>query len=543
MRICARPIAFIGSMRLRTPSRLLIAPQDIRTADPTVADDIYSGYFAFGSKAVDVHGASPFAVASPSVEWERALMGFGWLRDLRAANNALSKANAAALVDEWISLRGSSRRGQAWTPEVVARRMLSFLSHSPLVLENADARFYRKFMRSIGRHVVYLHREGVAGSGGETRLLTIIALNSAALCTEGLNLPAKRLVRQLQNELKRQILIDGAHAGRNPNTIVELLLDLLPLRQAFVARNQEAPPALIQAIDRMLPMVRLFRHGDGSLALFNGMGVTHQDALAAVMAHDDTRAKPIMNGIASGFQRIESGNVVVIADMGKPPPAEFSGGAHAGTLSFEMSSGRSRIIVNCGAPESLQGPPREAARLTAAHSTLSIRDTSSSRIAGHDGADRLLDGRILQGPGAVEAERFESSSGITIQASHDGYAGRFGLIHERAIAVDTPGRVVSGRDRLAPAGGKMHADAAFAIRFHLHPDVRAGSVENGQAALLVTGDGQQWVFRCTGQQIAIEESIFFANTEGPRATSQLVIRGECRPDTTVDWSLRQQGED
>ncbi|MFL5203150.1 MAG: heparinase, partial [Microvirga sp.] len=29
------------------PTRLLFAPQDLRTADPTIATDIYSGFFAF----------------------------------------------------------------------------------------------------------------------------------------------------------------------------------------------------------------------------------------------------------------------------------------------------------------------------------------------------------------------------------------------------------------------------------------------------------------------------------------------------------------
>ena len=41
--------AAIGLGR-RRPERLLIAPQDIRTSDPTLAADIYAGYFAFGTR-------------------------------------------------------------------------------------------------------------------------------------------------------------------------------------------------------------------------------------------------------------------------------------------------------------------------------------------------------------------------------------------------------------------------------------------------------------------------------------------------------------
>ena len=91
--------------------------------------------------------------------------------------------------------------------------------------------------------------------------------------------PARRATsraatKRLSDELERQILPDGGHISRNPGALIELLLDLLPLRQAFTARNVAPPPALLNAIDRMMPMLRFFRHGDGNFALFNGMGPT-----------------------------------------------------------------------------------------------------------------------------------------------------------------------------------------------------------------------------------------------------------------------------
>ena len=65
---------------------------------------------------------------------------------------------------------------------------------------------------------------------------------------------------------------DGGHISRNPGVIIDLLLDLLPLKQAFTGRNIAPPPQLLNAIDRMMPMLRFFRHDDGNFALFNGMG-------------------------------------------------------------------------------------------------------------------------------------------------------------------------------------------------------------------------------------------------------------------------------
>ena len=106
------------------------------------------------------------------------------------------------------------------------------------------------------------------------RLQAIVALTYAALCMQAQARMLKSVTRLLIAELDRQILPDGGHASRNPGALIELLLDLLPLRQAFAARNVPPPAALNNAIDRMMPMLRFFRHGDGTFALFNGMGPT-----------------------------------------------------------------------------------------------------------------------------------------------------------------------------------------------------------------------------------------------------------------------------
>ena len=124
---------------------------------------------------------------------------------------------------------------------------------------------------------------------------------------------------ELVAELDRQILPDGGHVSRNPGALIELLLDLLPLRQAFAARNVAPPPALNNAIDRMMPMLRFFRHGDGSFAQFNGMGPTAPDLLATILAYDDARGAPLANAPHSGYQRVDAGRSAGdLMDTGAP---------------------------------------------------------------------------------------------------------------------------------------------------------------------------------------------------------------------------------
>src|SRR5205807_1244026 len=158
-----------------TTDRLLMAPKDLRTADPTRASEIYAGRFAFAGKIVVCDGRSPFEMEPPSEEWAEQLLGFGWLRHLRAAESGITRANARALVEEWISLQGLWD-STAWRPDIVARRIMSWLSQAPMVLHEVDARFYRRFLRNLTRQVRYLRSTLASTRDGLPRLQAVIAL-------------------------------------------------------------------------------------------------------------------------------------------------------------------------------------------------------------------------------------------------------------------------------------------------------------------------------------------------------------------------------
>ena len=83
-RINAHPLLRWRFVSTKT-DRLVIAPQDLRTADATRASEIYSGRFAFAGKVVISDRRSPFDMTPPSDEWAATLLGFVWLRHLRAA--------------------------------------------------------------------------------------------------------------------------------------------------------------------------------------------------------------------------------------------------------------------------------------------------------------------------------------------------------------------------------------------------------------------------------------------------------------------------
>jgi uncharacterized heparinase superfamily protein len=518
--------------------RLIIAPHDLRTADATRAAEIYAGRFVFAGKIVTCHGRSIFDLEPPSEDWEVALLGFGWLRHLRAADTALTRANARALVDDWIT-NAARKRSIGRRPDVLARRVISLLSQAPLVLGDSDGKFYRRYLRGLTREIRYL-RYTTLDIDGVPRLQVLIALCYAALCLANQGKHIRIATRKLADELQRQILPDGGHISRNPGALIELLIDLLPLRQTFAARNIAPPAALLNAIDRMMPMLRFFRHGDGSFALFNGMSSAPSDLLATVLAYDDTHGLPMSYMPHSGFQRLDTGAMTVIIDAGAPPPPSISQDAHAGCLSFELSSGPSRIVVNCGMPTTGRDNWRAFARSTAAHSTLTYHDTSSCQFVELSAMKRLLHGSpIVSGPSEVESYREVVADGMLLSTAHNGYLARFGVMHRRTLMVAHDGSRLDGEDTVSPAPGTRIKgnDTDYAVRFHLHPSVKANRLSDGRGVMLVLPNRDVWTFEALDDKVDLEDSVFLAGNDGPRRTAQIVIRQNSRRAPSIRWSF------
>jgi len=122
--------------------------------------------------------------------------------------------------------------------------------------------------------------------------------------------------------------------------------------------------------------------------------------------------------------------------------------------------------------------------------------------------------------------------------SHDGYLSRFGMIHRRMLMVSDDGLRLDGEDTLAPPQGRRaRRPCDFALRFHLHPSVKASRLANGSSVMLTLHNRDVWVFESPDCTLSLEESVFLAGNEGPRRTLQIVIRQDTREFPTLRWSL------
>jgi uncharacterized heparinase superfamily protein len=419
-----------------------------------------------------------------------------------------------------------------------------------LVLDTGEPQAYEAFLRALTSQLRYLSASYRDAPDGVPRLVALMALIYAGLCIAEQQAVVDRYARHFCKELDRQILPDGGHISRNPEALVELLLDLLPLRQCFVARDRAPPKELTDAIDRIMPMLRFFRTGDGTLARFNGAGPTPTDALATVLAYDDVEGTPVRSAASSGYVRLECGPTVLICDIGPAPAPSLSTNAHAGFLSFEMSSANCPMIVNCGSPSLDHEDWRPFARSTAAHSTLTFEESSSAEFtAGGANGSAVAPDSPLTGPANAQAALADQGDNLRIKGSHDGYMASFGVSHARQFLVAPNGLLISSEDKLSAPGGLRSPDGDliggfYAIRFHLHPSVRAEMAADGGSVMLKLRNGETWKISSNAPETKIEESFFLADARGPQPTSQVVLGGVMgeASEVRIVWNIERMAE-
>ncbi len=503
----------------KEPRALSVA---ILAGDIEIARGIAAGEFRHDGETI----VKPAPLATPagaSAAWRDWLSGFDWLADLATFGDA-GHQPARQLLDRWIA-ENPPARGDTWRPDIAGRRLANWLLWQNLFLAPVPADFRARYLRSVHLHVNHLANAVAGAPAGSATIgalkgliLGALALDDAAQLARGW--------RRLETALGQQILPDGMHIERSPRSQLQVLHDLAEISMAYGAVGREIPAALLAVMESMAPALRMFRHGDGALALFNDSVEADGETIERVLAATGTGRSRLDQAPNGGFQRLAQGGVTVIVDTGRPPPPGFDAHAHAGTLAFEVSSGRERLVVNCGAhPWSADW--REVQRHTAAHSTLVIDDMSSSELRG-EGLGR----RVTQ----VTCRREEADGQVWLDASHDGYASNLGVMHHRRLYLSDDGEDLRGEDRIAGHGGTR-----FTLRFHMHPAVDASLAQGGTAALLRLPSGQGWRLRIDSAALALEESVYLGKAGQTQRTQQVAATGSLDGDeTVVRWALTRE---
>ena len=524
-------------LRGRHPLKLIAVPEDPFVGDPRRGNALLEARMMFRGESVAFDDLD-FARPTWSPAFADYLHSFAWLRDLAtAAPRAVGVAPAEALMRAWLSIHSEKIGEPSWNAEIWGRRILHWTAHAPLILSSADLIYRSLVLNTLARGARHLDRVADKAPAGVARITAW-----CGVITAGLLIPGGDTRRQIGEDglaraIEQAVHEDGGVAARAPLIQLDIIMLLTMLRAVYDTRRLAPPPALTAALGRMVPALQGVCHADHGLSSWQGGGPVRAERIDEVVAATGVRARPLRQARDWGYQRLAQGDAVVIMDAAPPPIARLTAGGCASTLAFEMSDGPERLVVNCGgARAAIAQIPQALAdglRTTAAHSTLIVGDSNSTAI--HP------DGTLGRGVAEVEQARQESAAGSRIEASHDGYARRFGFLHRRQLLLSADGRELRGDDMLLPAGRRRkNAANNFAIRFHLGAGVEAAPTADGMAALLRLPSGKLWQFRCRGGGLTIEESLWIDSDGRPVSTQQLVILGEATAGgETIGWALKR----
>lgn len=447
------------------------------------------------------------------------------LRNLRAVGTEAARQAAVQLIENWINHHDSWSEDE-WAPDVLGERIAGWIALYEFYAPAAKPELLASLTASLHRQWKHLARTVPQGMAGVAGLRAIKGLIYGGFnfpeSDKALGIAAEMLKRQLAQE----ILPDGGHAARNPATQLHVLRHLIDLRAALLQAELDVPEILLTAITQMVPVVKFFRHGDGGLALFHGS--TEETALLidAVLNQSGIKGRALRRLPETGFERLTANRGWLLVDCAAPPARAYDQSGHAGLLSFEFGSGRERLIVNCGAVTDASPAWRAACAATAAHSTLTIEDKNACEI--------MPTGSVLSAA-HVSAQRFEQDGFECVELKHDGYQPKFGIVHERVLALSADGEELRGRDTMA---GSLNRH--YALRWHLHPSIQASLLQSGNAALLRTPSGSGWKLRVETGSLELEPSIYCGNGT-PRRSLQLKASGRTDgAETTVIWSLTRE---
>ncbi|MDE0702450.1 MAG: heparinase II/III family protein [Rhodospirillaceae bacterium] len=464
---------------------------------------------------------------------------FAWLRDLRATGSDAGRRLGREMISDWIDRFGRYHH-HGWRSDIAAERLVNWLSQYDYFCRGGEERFRGRVIQSIARQSKHLAHVTRKSTRGAKRVRAAKGLIYVGACLPSAQPRLYKGLALLEHEIEHRIHADGGAAERCPTLQHAILRDLIDVRSVLASSHQDSSPVVQGAIDRAAPMLRGMRLGDGGLGVFNG-GFEEQDwQIDLTLNQSGSTGNPPEHPPHTGFQRVAAGRTTVVMDTGAPPPAGHDDLAHAGLLSFEMSAGRVRLIVNCGSHWKPNSEWAFTGRVSAAHSTLIVDDRNSSQLYRNGGLGRR--------PAKVTAERKNREGAVVIEGGHDGYGPAFDVVHKRRIYVSSNGEDVRGQDILSrPEKARRNPDAAFAIRFHLHPDVTIDSMsmwETGGRIINFSRPGAgSWQFHTeSGVTIGVEDSFYQGGRTGRQRTRQIVLSGEYRgtEPRAVRWAIRRR---
>ena len=97
-----------------------------------------------------------------------------------------------------------------------------------------------------------------------------------------------------------------------------------------------------------------------------------------------------------------------------------------------------------------------------------------------------------------------------------------------------------GEDWFVAERQSAHLDQlAYALRFDLHPAVKAIASKDGASVMLQLPNKAGWTFTVRGGVLRLEDSVYLPGRVQPRRSQQIVVRGVVGRPGRINWAFKR----
>ena len=457
----------------------------------------------------------------------KKLHSFFWLFSIDLKS---SKNTTQSIIEKWIT-ENKNYDNKNWEIDTLSKRVISWISNTKLTYENSSDDFKKKFNFIIKKQINHLINEI-----NRTELVDDKMIGCTAIVMAGVSYKDEKFLTYGLALLKKISIFSFDNSNfpksRSLRQLVFYLKYFVLIREMLKESQNEIPEYLDEKI-YYLGQAYNFIYGSTKLSyLFNGNHETTQTDFNNYLKLRGYKFKTSSNEIG-GYVILKNKYASLIMDTGNVPEKKFSSNFQSGPLSFEFSYQDKKLISNSGYFQNTKHQLNNISRSTAAHSTLTIDNTSVSKFKKNkfgnyyiENSYKIFNKKII----------FEKNQWI-LSSSHDGYQNRYGLIHERELEFYPNKNVLIGKDRLIKK--KNYKSTNFDLRFHLAPNTKVSKTQNGKV-ILIELDNSGWKFSCNEHLIDIETGLYFGKKNLFIENQNIFISGLTQNDEqTIFWKIEK----
>ncbi len=463
----------------------------------------------------------------------KKLHNFCWLP---ALNIKTEKELGCLIIDQWIN-NFSNYNEKYWALDVVTMRLIYWISSYEIIFKNSDLIFRSKVINNIVKQTKHLFKNISLVSSGVDKIRSLAALILVGNSFEQYEEYTQYGLKNLEDELGNFINKDGFVKSKNPEDLFWTLYFLVLIKEWLILSRKQTPAFINIYINSLGICFKFLRFSNGDLPLFNGANHINTEKFYEFLESRGYEFEGMEN-IFCGYAKIKSKKIELFMDANNPSSMLHSRNYQAGPLSFELASSGIKFICNSGSGKNLGEELSYLSSSTAAHSTVTINDTSSCIFQKNALIRKYFGNSLIEKHNIVKKEFKNDKEFIQCIVAHDGYEKRFKILHERQITLFKLKNHIEGIDSLK-CKDLENKNLTFSVRFHIHPDIRITKTM-GNDILLSSNEGEGWIFRSPQIPTKIEKNLYFGNSDNIKESSFILLEGNIENENTnIIWHLEK----